>query len=259
MAKIRDVLVESNPWWKKKFRVEFKDRDIYGKIQKYLYLPQIIALTGLRRVGKTTLMLKIVEDYIEKGFDPVCIIYFSFDEFRDVEIREFLKEYEALVEKDLTKGKYLILLDEIQKLKGWEDQLKRIYDTFGENIKLIISGSASLLIKRRSKETLAGRLFDFKVETLSFKEFLSFKGINYKPVGIHEKELAAFFNQFTRTLGFPELVNIQDREIVKKYVKESIVEKIFYGDMPRLFTSKSLFCSGSCITFRKAEGKWNVN
>jgi predicted AAA+ superfamily ATPase len=60
MAQIRDVLVDSNPWWKKQFQIEFKDREIYEKIRKYLSLPQIIALTGLRRVGKTVLMLKIV-------------------------------------------------------------------------------------------------------------------------------------------------------------------------------------------------------
>jgi predicted AAA+ superfamily ATPase len=169
MAKIREVLVDSNSWWKNKFTVEYKERTIYSKIQKYMSMPQIIALTGLRRVGKTTIMFKIIEDHLKKDFDPQCIIYFSFDEFRDTEIRAFLKEYETLLEKDLTQGNYLVLLDEIQKLNNWEEQLKRIYDTFGKNIKIIISGSESLLVKHRAKETLAGRLFDFKVETLSFK------------------------------------------------------------------------------------------
>ena len=247
MAQIRDVLVDSNPWWKKQFQIEFKDREIYEKIRKYLSLPQIIALTGLRRVGKTVLMLKIVEDYLGNGFDPTNIIYFSFDEYKEVRIRDFLKEYEAFAEKSLTNGKYLVLLDEIQKLNGWEDQLKRLYDTFGQNIKFIISGSESLFIKHKSKETLAGRLFDFKVETLSFKEFLSFKGVDYKPVGLHEKELSALFNQFIYTLGFPELVNVEDKEVIKKYIKESILEKIFYRDMPKLFKIRDLSVLESLI------------
>ena len=195
----------------------------------------MIAFTGLRRVGKTTLMFKIVEDYIRNGFDPRNIIYFSFDEFRATEIRVVMKEYEALLEKDFRKGNYLLLLDEIQKLTNWEDQLKRIYDTFNKNLKIIVTGSESLLIRNTSKETLAGRLLDFKVETLSFKEFLLFRGVKFEPVGLYEKELNRLFNEFVVTLGFPELVDIKDKSIIKKYVKESIVEKIFYIDIPRLF------------------------
>jgi hypothetical protein len=235
MPKIRDVLQDSNPWWKEEFTVEFKDRDIYEKIKKFLPLPQMIAFTGLRRVGKTTLMFKIVEDYIRGGFDPRNIIYFSFDEFRAAEIREVMKEYEALLKRDFRKGNYLLLLDEIQKLINWEDQLKRVYDTFGKNLKIIVTGSESLLIKNTSKETLAGRLLDFKVETLSFKEFLFFRGGKFEPIGLYEKELNRLFNEFVVTLGFPELVNIKDKNIIKKYVKESIVEKIFYIDIPQMF------------------------
>lgn len=235
MPTIKDVLQDSNPWWKEEFTVEFKDRDIYEKIKKFLPLPQMIAFTGLRRVGKTTLMFKIVEDYIRNGFDPRNIIYFSFDEFRATEIRVVMKEYEALLEKDFRKGNYLLLLDEIQKLTNWEDQLKRIYDTFSKNVKIVVTGSESLLIWNTSKETLAGRLLDFKVETLSFKEFLFFRGVKFEPIGLYEKELNRLFNEFVVTLGFPELVDIKDKSIIKKYVKESIVEKIFYIDIPRLF------------------------
>jgi len=235
MSKIRNVLQDSNPWWKERFTVEFKDRDIYERIKKFLPLPQMIAFTGLRRVGKTTLMFKIVEDYIRNGFDPRNIVYFSFDEFRATEIREVMKEYETLMEKDFRKGSFLFLLDEIQKLANWEDQLKRIYDTFGKNLKIIVTGSESLLIKKISKETLAGRLLDFKVETLSFEEFLVFRGVKFEPIGLYEKELQGLFNEFMLTLGFPELVGIRDKSITKKYVKESIVEKIFYVDIPQLF------------------------
>src|SRR3989344_5985876 len=102
MAQIKDVLPDMNSWWKEKFEVEFNERELHKKVQKYLPLRQIIAFTGLRRVGKTTLMLK------------------------------------------------------------------RIYDTF-RNIKIIISGSESLFIKNKSRAILAGRIFEFKVETLTFK------------------------------------------------------------------------------------------
>jgi len=235
MAKIKEELTGSNPWWKGEFRIEYKDRDIYGQISKFLPMPQIIALTGLRRVGKTTIMLKLVEDYITGGFEPKNILYFSFDEFREIEIRELLEAYEELVEKNIKQGKFLLLLDEIQKLKNWEDQIKRIYDAHGKNIKIAISGSESLFVKRKSKETLAGRIFEFRVDPLSFNEFLKFKGVAFKPPGLYEKETSRLFNEFALTLGFPEMIGITDKDIIKKYVKESIVEKIVYRDIPQIF------------------------
>jgi predicted AAA+ superfamily ATPase len=78
---------------------------------------QLKGPTGLRRVGKTTLMLKIVEDAIRKGFSSRDIVYFSFDEFRESQIREVLNQHETLMDRDLSSGKYLVLLDEIQKTK----------------------------------------------------------------------------------------------------------------------------------------------
>lgn len=240
MAIIKEALLDLNPWWKEKFSLVFKDREIYKEIQKFMPLPQVIALTGLRRVGKTTLMLKIIEDAIHNGFSPKNIIYFSFDEFKETEIRAVMKEYEAIMEKEFKKEKCLLLLDEIQKLVNWEDQVKGIYDAFGKSIKIVISGSESLFLKKKSKETLAGRIFEFKVEPLLFKEFLQFKAIDYTPISIHEKELARLFNEFMLTQGFPELVGITDKDIIKKYVKEGIVEKIVYRDIPKLFRIKDI-------------------
>ncbi len=240
MAKIKDILIESNPWWKEEFKLEYHEREIHKQIAEYIPLPQIIALTGLRRVGKTTLMHKIVFDIIKNGFDARNVIYFSFDEFREIEIRDVMKEYEAIMGNNLKGGEYLLLLDEIQKLTNWEDQIKRIYDTSGKNIKIIISGSESMFIKKKSKETLSGRIFEFKIETLSFKEFLDFKGAKLEPVGLYEKELAGLFEEYMLSQGFPELVDIKDKNIIRKYIKESIVEKVIYRDLPQLFRIKDI-------------------
>ncbi len=235
MAVIKEVLRDLNPWWAGEFKVEFKEREIYEQLQKFMHLPQIIALTGLRRVGKTTLMLKIAEDAMENGFPRRNVIYFSFDEFREAEIREVMKEYEGLMEKDFRKEKYLLLLDEIQKLRGWEDQLKTVYDVFGKNTKIVISGSESLFIRKKSKETLAGRIFEFRVDPLSFMEFLNFREADFKPIGLHEEKLIRLFDEFIPTLGFPELVGIKEKDVIKKYVRESVIEKVVYRDLPKLF------------------------
>jgi len=233
--------VELNPWWKQEFQAEFKERDLYRAIQKFMPLRQIMAFTGLRRVGKTTLMRKIIEDAIKKEkFEPKRVIYFSFDEFREAEIKAVLNSYGELTGNNLKEGKYLLLLDEVQKVSNWEDQLKGIYDLYERHMKIIVSGSESLFIRSKSKETLAGRIFEFKIEPLSFREFLSFKEIKFEPIPIYKKELERLFEEFALTQGFPELINIRDKEIIKKYIKESIIEKVVFRDMQKLFNIKDI-------------------
>jgi len=111
---------------------------------------------------------------------------------------------------------------------------------FKERVKIIISGSESLFIKRRSKETLAGRIFKFKVEPLTFKEFLTFKGVEFKPIGLYEEELIKLFDEFVMTQGFPELVGIKRKDVIKKYIRESIIEKVVYRDITSLFKIKDI-------------------
>src|SRR3989344_2502541 len=194
-------------------------------------MPQIVAFTGLRRVGKTTLMRKIVEDYIKNNFGNKKILYFSFDEYKEEKIVSVIKEYEDISGFDLRKEKVLFLLDEIQKVKDWENQIKILYDTYKPNIKFIISGSETLFIRRKSKETLAGRIFEFKIEPLTFKEFLKFKNQEYRPIGIYMKTLRKLFNDYIHIQGFPELIDVQDYEIINKYIKEGIIEKIIFRDI----------------------------
>jgi len=237
--KIKKALFESNPWWRKKLEIIYKDREIYQKLQKYLEVKQIIALTGLRRVGKTTIMLKILKEKIDSGFNPSNIVYFSFDTFRDLELSELIEVYSQEYDKNIEDSKYLFLFDEIQKIDNWEEQVKRLYDLHA-NFKIIISGSESLFIRKKSKESLAGRMFEFKVESLSFREFLSFKGLESKPLGLYERELKKAFEDFMFSGGFPELVDIKDKDFIKNYIRETVVEKILFRDIPIIYPIKDV-------------------
>lgn len=234
MANIKDAIRDFNPWWTGDFDPGLKQRKIYGQVQKFLATPQIIALVGLRRVGKTSIMRQIVKDYLGKGFGKMRIFYFSFDEFRDSDIRDILRAYEDMAGIDLKGGECLVLLDEIQKIDGWENQLKALYDVYGKKIKFIISGSESLFIRKNTKESLAGRLFEFKIEPLSFSEFLVFKGMKYDNVNLHYDELRRAFWEFAQTMGFPELVAVKDKDFIRKYLKEGIIDKVLYRDIQQI-------------------------
>ena len=239
MPQIKAILPDFNPWWKKSFQASFKDRVIYGKIQKFLPLRQIIAFTGLRRVGKTTILFKAAEDAMTRGLSPRNVIYFSFDEFAGIGLQDVLHAAEELHEKEYAREPLLMLLDEVQKLNDWENQAKALYDAFPE-IKMMISGSESLFIKRKSRAILAGRIFEFRVNPLTFKEYLVFRGEEVLPPGLHLKELRRLYSEFMKTQGFPELVGVRDPEIIRKYIKESIVVKVIYREIPSLFRIKEI-------------------
>ncbi len=243
MPQIREALPKLNVWWKERFKTNYKEREIYGSLRKFMRTPQILALTGLRRTGKTTLMLKMAEDAIAGGMEPLDVLYFTFDDFREADIDGLIKEYESTTGRSAIEGRKLLLLDEIQKLNGWEDKLKAVYDMLrmrGSGTKIVISGSESLLIRRKSKETLAGRLFEFRVEPLTFREFLAFRGRKYEPPGVYARELSSLLTEFSKTMGFPELVGVTDKEIIRKYLKESVAEKIIYRDIPSILGPKDV-------------------
>ncbi len=240
----KNVLLRMNNWWEtKRVRADlakpFK-REIFFKVLDYLPDRQIIEITGLRRVGKTTLFFQIIEKILQIT-QPRNILYFSFDE-EISSIKEIVNFYEKeiLTKKLENNERIYIFLDEIQKCQGWERELKIFYDLY-PNVKFFISGSASLLIDKRAKESLAGRVFSFLMEPLSFKEFLKFKGIEEieeENLTIFERTLSIEFYDYLKKGGFPEIVFKREEEKIRNYIKNNVVEKIIYKDLPEAFGIK---------------------
>lgn len=267
-------LVRFNNWWKTGDvpgdLLEGYRRPLYDEILKYLGDRQTLAVVGLRRVGKTTLMYQLIQ-YLLEEIERKCVFYFSFDE-EPFDIEEVLETYRELI---LRRGwreldRVYIFLDEVQKVEGWQDKIKIYYDLY-PNLKFIVSGSASLIIEKKAKESLAGRLYDFHLDPLTFREFLSFKKIffenfncselklqdikrfdvpdvkydlfdsferiekDYDKLVLFESELRTFFNEYLFKGGFPEVVGEDDEGKVKRYIKNSVVDKVVYVDIPRAF------------------------
>ncbi len=236
-------LIRFNEWWatkkvKSSLLKEYK-RPLFFTVQNYIGKRQILLITGLRRVGKTTLMYQLIQGLLEKGVKAEKIIYFSFDE-EIVDFDGLIKTYEEKVLlKKIQDEKIYIFLDEIQKCDNWQNKIKIVYDLY-PNIKFIISGSASVQISRKAKESLAGRIFDFLLEPLTFKEFLEWKNvlIDEKKIRLFQAEVKPLFYDYLRKGGFPELVNEDDDEKIKNYVKNNIIERIIYKDLPEEFGIK---------------------
>ena len=229
-----------NPWWRDRNvdeKLTGRKRHVFDEVLKYMELRQILIFTGLRRVGKTTLMFHIINWLIkEKNIDPVKILYFSFDEAVE-SIEEIIATYEKEVLKEkISKQKIYLFFDEVQKLKDWSSKIKVFYDIYPD-IKIFISGSASINLVKSTRESLVGRFFDFLIETLDFEEYLEFKNIKVdkERENIFEVDLVRSFEDFLRSGGFIEALELKDIKLAR-YFKEGIVEQLIFKDLPTTFS-----------------------
>ena len=232
----RAKLEEFNHWWisgkvDTDLALPFK-RDIYSKIEKQMGKRFILALVGLRRVGKTTTMYQLIQKLIEAKINKTDILFFSFDEV-SARLNEVLEIYKEIHNKDFRKEKIYIFLDEIQKCSGWENELKKYYDLYPK-LKFIISGSESLFIRKKTKETLAGRIFEFTLTPFTFREYLKFNKVEENEFK-YETKIKPFFNKFAEKGGFPETFSFETDKNFKEYIRALVVDKIVYKDIPRIF------------------------
>lgn len=226
-----------NPWWRDGavrpgLRMDFR-RDVFQQCWDHMRSRQVVAIGGLRRVGKTTLMYQMIDELIKGGADPESILYHSFDERRG-SIRDVLDAYASSLGRDIERGRLYVFLDEIQKHAGWNDELKLLYDALPD-LKFVVSGSAALRLERRGRESLAGRMFFTRVEPLSFSEWLRMRGIDFRPDRLHlyEGRLRPHMLRYMMT-PFPEIVTWKD-EAARRYIKETIVDRAVYMDIPQEF------------------------
>jgi len=230
---IRDI----NPWWKTS-KLEgdyaaFPQRELFNEIAPYVKEKQIIAINGLRRTGKTVLMHHII-GFLLRKHQPENILYYNFD-LLDDSIDNILAGYKEMLGTDIKNEKIFVFLDEIQKHENWENELKLLYDNH-RNIKFFISGSSSLFIEKKTKESLGGRVFSFILNPLTFKEYLSLRDIKPgKRISLYENEIKEALRHYMRTGGFPELLDMREDVKIDRYIRELVIDRIIYIDIPRVF------------------------
>lgn len=185
------------------------ERDLYRAIQPLLPSPESIVITGMRRVGKTTL-LKYIYDQIESDNkiyldleNPRNQLYFQEQDYDAVK-----RNLELLGLKD--DGRAHVFLDEIQWVKQLPSIVKYLMDTY--RIKFILSGSSSFYLKNQFSESLAGRKYIFELYPLTFSEFLRFKNAPPVPAGGEQVSSAiyttykTYMDEYLQYGGFPGVV-----------------------------------------------------
>ncbi len=179
----------------------------------------IKVITGVRRSGKSTLLLMFKDYLLNNKIKKDNIIYINFESATYDDIKNYKEVYKYNKEK-VKKEKIYLLLDEIQNVESWEKAINSLKVDF--NIDIYITGSNAYLLSSELSTLLSGRYIEIKMYPLSFKEYLTFN--NYDKTNLEDK-----FNEYLKYGGLPAITLIKDNdELVLSYLSDiynTIVKK----------------------------------
>jgi predicted AAA+ superfamily ATPase len=225
ISKNQELLFRYNPWWEGPFTPQgvLNREKITAILIKAISSKHIIFLTGLRRVGKTTLMKLCIQHLIRDSLcKPDRVFYISLDDYSlsKKTIGEIVDEFRT-VQKISIDEKVFLFFDEITYKKDFELQLKNLHDN--QNVKIFASSSSASLLKSK-KPFLTGRNLVFEIMPLDFTEYLYFKGITALKRDAHLLE--GHFEDFLRTGGMPEYVLHGNDDQLRELVDDILFKDI---------------------------------
>ena len=159
---------------------------------------QMLFLAGPRQVGKTTISLAVA-----KALTP----HFTYLNWDNQDHRQTILEGPAAIAhlmglKKIKTATSLIVFDELHKYRQWKNFLKGFFDTYHDQVKIIVTGSSKLDIYRTGGDSLMGRYFPYRIHPLSVAEYLR--------TTTHEDEIilphsisSSSFNALFEFGGFP--------------------------------------------------------
>lgn len=174
-------------------------RERYMKMLRiYRDKPLIKVLTGLRRSGKSSLLLLLREELLESGIQPDHILLVNFDDMDTFELRDAKSLHDHIRKFMKGTGIHYVLIDEIQEVKGWEHVVNSLLSEGRSD--LYITGSNSRMLSSDLATYIAGRYIEIPVSTLSFAEAMDFRR---ELTGLPATDRKAEFERYIRTGGFP--------------------------------------------------------
>ena len=222
---MEETLFRYNPWWEEEITLEgiyVREKEL-SILRNSLKKKEVVFVTGLRRVGKTTLLKLLIKDIINNGItNPKNILYVSLDDYllMNSSILEIIDKYRSL-HKLKTEEKIYLFLDEITSKEDYEIQVKNLYDS--HNVKMYLSSSSASVMKNR-KPYLTGRSRIVEISPLRFDDYLAFKNIKIK---LRDKHLmVTYFEEYLSQGGIPGYVLTGD----STYLCE-LVDDIIYKDI----------------------------
>ena len=181
----------------------------------------IKVITGVRRCGKSTLLLQYKDYLISQNIPDEDIIYMNFESAKWYDIKDYKDLYKYIKKNLKNQNKKYILLDEVQNVEKWEKAVNSLLVDINSDI--YITGSNAYLLSSELTTLLAGRVLTIKIYPFSYKEFLeeySFK---------NDEDKFEKFDKYLKYGGMPMIVNMKDNEnLILNYLsdlKEVVLKK----------------------------------
>ncbi len=239
-----------------------KRPDYINEISKFIDTPIVKILAGVRRSGKSTIFEMMREELLTRGIKSDCIISKKYNEIEneDMTAKEM---YDDLKSEIQDKGRCYLFLDEIQEVKGWEKAINSIFESC--DVDIYITGSNSKLMSSEISTYLSGRYVQIPVYTLSFKEYITFKGLE-------NSDINNAFEEYLQYGGFP-IIGISSFDTKSAYqVVEGIYAAVITRDISKRHKIRDMelfdrvvkyiienlgktFSANSIVSFLKSENR----
>lgn len=212
------------------YKKEYIKRPVYlEKIRPYIDKDIIKVLIGQRRVGKSYMLLQLMDE-IRSRHDNSQIIYINkeLDDFKDIKGSGDLLEY--IKNNIVGSGRKYIFIDEVQDIEDFENALRSLQAKGGYDI--YCTGSNAKLLSGELATYLSGRYIEIKVYSLYYKEF-----INFHKLSDSQESLI----KFLKYGGLPYLINLKlDDHIVYDYLK-NIYAAILFKDVVKRHNIRNIY------------------
>jgi predicted AAA+ superfamily ATPase len=248
---------------------EMIDRSLYvDALMAWLGKPVIKVLCGMRRSGKSSLLMLLTNALVKNGLSAKNILHINMELMENT----LYSTPESLHKKikdffPAANMKQVLLIDEVQEVTGWERAVNSLHAESWCDI--IITGSNAKLFSGELATLLSGRYVQIPVYGLSFREFLNFRGIDHhkKPATMHEENFYLWLrwggmpglhhinftaneeNPDESTLGLEYLRSILDTILLKDVVLRNQIRdpsllmqlvRFAFGNIGKLFSAKSV-------------------
>lgn len=217
---IRAMLLEQfNSFWASDLGIE---REKLADVERAAAVPHAVIISGLRRVGKSTLLAQMAH---RLGQDSFYYINFEDDRFLDFHAGDADHLYQALVE--IFGNRKVFFVDEIQNVPGWEHFVRRFMD---QGMKFYISGSNASLLSQELGTRLTGRYVPIELFPFSFMEYLRFRGEPTPDLQhmttVERAQLKRNLHAFMLSGGIPDALKYPDLPLLR-----TLYDDVIYRDI----------------------------
>jgi hypothetical protein len=147
-------------FWNQDRRTGVYRKDYADELYRQRKLKEASIVAGVRRAGKSTILLQVLRKLIDSGTPRENILYINFEEptfIPYLTVEFLLRIHDLYLERFNPRGRTYVVLDEVQLVQGWERFVRGLYDRDKE-IKFYITGSSSKLISKEYGTSLTGRI-----------------------------------------------------------------------------------------------------